>query len=93
MAEHHKLIQMSVAPHAGKTQQCPEGFACSRSGKHKNVAMVSRERAAGKLIQSAAQQLNEMLLPFARLDRCRSGVSRKIEAAGADGVPEEVESF
>ena len=70
MAEHHKLIQMSVAPHAGKTQECPEGFACSRSGKHKNVAMVSRERAAGKLIQSAAQQLNEMLLPFARLDRC-----------------------
>ena len=55
--------------------------------------MVSRERAAGNLIQSAAQQLNEMLLPFARLDRCRSGVSRKIEAAGADGVPEEVESF
>ena len=93
MAEHHKPIEVSVSSHAAKAQQCSEGFACSRSGKHKNVAMVSRERAVGKLIQSAAQQLNEMLLPFARLDRCRSGVSRKIEAAGADGVPEEVESF
>ena len=58
MAEDHKLIQISVAPDAGKTQECPEGFACSRSGKHKNVAKVSRERSTGKLIQSAAQQLN-----------------------------------
>ena len=93
MAEHHKSIQIAVASHAGKAQQCPEGFACSRSGKHQNVAMISREGAAGELIQSAAQQLNQMLLPFPRLDRCRSGVSRKVEAAGADGVPEEVESF
>ena len=93
MAEHHKLIQMALASHAGKAQQCPEGFACSGSGKYKNVAKVSREGAAGELIQSAAQQLNQMLLPFPRLDRCRSGVSRKVEAAGADGVPEEDESF
>ena len=55
--------------------------------------MISREGAAGELIQSAAQQLNQMLLPFPRLDRCRFGVSRKVEAAGADGVPEEDESF
>ena len=46
MAEHHKLIQMSVAPHAGKTQQCPEGFACSWSSKHKNVANISAAGAA-----------------------------------------------
>jgi hypothetical protein len=80
---------MPFSSHAAKTQQCTEGFACSRSGKDKNVAKVSRGRAAGQLIQSAAKQLNQMLLPFPRLDRCRVGVSRKVEAAGADGVPEE----
>ena len=54
MAEHHKPIEVSVSSHAAKPQQCTEGFACSRSGKDKNVAKVSRGRAAGEVIQSAA---------------------------------------
>jgi len=46
MAEHHKLIHMPFSSHAAKPQQCPEGFACSWSSKHKNVAKISAAGAA-----------------------------------------------
>ena len=46
MAEHHKPIEVSVSSHAAETQQCTEGFACSRSGKDKNVSMFSSQGTA-----------------------------------------------
>ena len=74
MAEHHKALQPPFLLHGLEGQQGAEGFAGTRAGKHQHVLI-----AALVALQPAPEQLDQLLLPLARLD---GGVA---ELIGGDG--------
>ena len=74
MAEHHKALQPPFLLHGLEGQQGAEGFASSGSGKHQHVLIASVVA-----FQPAPEQLDQLLLPLARLD---DGIA---ELIGGDG--------
>ena len=74
MAEHHKALQPPFLLHGLEGQQGAEGFAGTGAGKHQHVLIADLIA-----LKPAPEQLDQLLLPLARLDR---GVA---ELIGGDG--------
>ena len=96
MAEDHEMAQPTVIAHCTESQQGPQGFSGSWTGKHQKVA------AAAFKLKSASQQLDQLLLPlpWLNLPRLNRGAAlrgvvlgREVEANGCDITSREDESF
>ena len=95
MAEDHKMVQPALIPHRAESQQGTQCFPRSWACKHKKVATVALQ------LEPASQELNQLLLPLARLHGGSAvagavrGVllGREVEADGCDISSREDESF
>ena len=74
VAEHHKALQPPFLLHGLEGQQGAEGFAGPGAGKHQHILIADLIA-----LEPAPEQLDQLLLPLARLDR---GVA---ELIGGDG--------
>ena len=74
VAEHHKALQPPVLLHGLKGQQSTESFAGTGTRKHQHVLI-----AGLVALKPAPEQLDQLLLPLARLD---DGVTELIGGNG-----------
>ena len=88
MAEHKELLQALLPLHGLKGQKSSEGFSGSWPSEHQQI--VAGVRIS---IESAAQQLDQLLLPLPRTDHGCRRLIPDVKAEGSDGGCGKDESF
>ena len=81
MAEDQKPLQATFLLHRSEGQQSSQGLAGSRTCKHQQIAFMLELP-----LQSAAQQLNQLLLPLPWTDRRDGGHPGQVIGERCDGA-------
>jgi hypothetical protein len=82
VAEHQKSLQPALLLHGLEAQQRAEGFPGTGPGKHQDVLLTGMAA-----FEPASKQLNQLLLPLARLD---GGVAELIRGDGDQNTSAEL---
>ena len=88
MAKDKDMPEFRLIPHASKSQQSTEGLASTGAGENQHVKTVGCV-----VVESASQQLNQLLLPLPRFDFGITAACRQREGRDFDDVTAEDESF